>query len=151
MIKISNYHTHTKLCNHAIGLPVDYAEQAKKDGCSILGFSDHCPYPDNSYCWEDIRMKTNKVSFYLDEVKKAKEAVDFPVLAGFECEWDCNYESWYKDELIGKYKSDYLILGSHWVTKGKSHFYAMNLDNKKDFHSYIDQTITLFLISPLDP
>ena len=44
---ISNYHTHTKLCKHAEGMPSDYFEQAKTDVCSELGFSDHCPYPVN--------------------------------------------------------------------------------------------------------
>ena len=51
---ISNFHTHTYLCKHAEGKPIDYVKEAIKAGCSALGFSDHCPYPDSS--WDYCRM-----------------------------------------------------------------------------------------------
>jgi histidinol phosphatase-like PHP family hydrolase len=28
-MEISSFHTHTKLCKHATGMPVDYLEEAK--------------------------------------------------------------------------------------------------------------------------
>ena len=43
--KISSFHTHTYLCNHAQGTVTDYYSVAVSEGCSALGFSDHCPYP----------------------------------------------------------------------------------------------------------
>ena len=48
----SNFHTHTYRCKHATGDILDYLEQAKKDGCKALGFSDQCPLPqDNIDNW----------------------------------------------------------------------------------------------------
>ena len=142
-MQITNYHTHTFLCNHADGLPSDYVLQAKKDGCTQLGFSDHCPYPvsDDDY-WENIRMKVEEVSFYRAEVQKAASLVDFPVKCGFECEWDEKYASWYKDMLLGEFGADYLVLGLHWLTRGKEHLYAAEFSSRKDFHMYVDQTIS---------
>lgn len=141
-MKISNYHTHSYLCKHAEGKPIDYVKQAMLDGCTELGFSDHCPYPSTfSDIWDDVRMSPQEVSLYTQLVEEAKAAADFPVFMGFECEWDKQYECWYRDELKGKYGAHYLVLGSHWVTLGSSHVYCPNLDNSADLNKYIDQTI----------
>lgn len=141
-MNISNFHTHTYLCKHATGKPIDYVEQANKEGCLELGFSDHCPY-DKSFTdiWSNIRMAPEEVPLYISEVEQAKQIAKYPVHLGFECEYDKNYESWYRDELKGKYKAEYLVLGSHWVTKGSSHIYCVDIDNKDDLNKYIDQTI----------
>lgn len=139
---ISNFHTHTALCGHASGMPADYVRQAEKDGCSALGFSDHCPYPAGSGdFWPEIRMTAEQAPSYLADVRSAAEAVPFPVYAGFECEWDKDYESWYREELSGRLGADYLVLGSHWVTEGRSHVYAMDISSPQELHRYIDQTI----------
>ena len=144
MKTISNFHTHTYLCKHAVGSPKEYALQAQKEGCSVLGFTDHCPYPQNmpDY-WPEIRMSTEEVPLYKSMIQKAKEAVPFPIYMGFECEWDSRFKSWYSDELLGTYGADYIILGSHWVTTqgGNRHVYAPNIDNNSDLNHYIDQTI----------
>jgi histidinol-phosphatase (PHP family) len=140
--KITNFHTHTALCNHASGMPADYAAKAASDGCSALGFSDHCPYPEGSGdYWPDIRMQACEAPLYIQSVRNAAAAVDFPVYAGFECEWDRAYESWYRDELLGTYSADYIAFGPHWVTIGSSHIYAMDIDDAATLHKYIDQTI----------
>jgi histidinol-phosphatase (PHP family) len=139
---ITNFHTHTLLCKHAEGMPSDYVKQAEKEGCAALGFSDHCPYPEGSGdYWPDIRMKAAEGVEYIQSVRRAASAVSFPVYAGFECEWDKSYESWYKDELIGRLDADYLVLGSHWVTMGTSHLYAMDITEKAVLHKYTDQTV----------
>ena len=49
MRQISNFHTHTELCHHAKGSPAEYYEQAVKESCLALGFSDHCPYLDSFF------------------------------------------------------------------------------------------------------
>ena len=41
----ANYHTHTKLCNHAVGMPEDYIKKAIELGFDELGMSDHAPVP----------------------------------------------------------------------------------------------------------
>lgn len=140
--KITNFHTHTSLCNHASGMPADYVSAADKDGCAALGFSDHCPYPEGSGdYWPDIRMNVSEAASYIQTVRSAAASVRFPVYAGFECEWDKTYGSWYKDELLGTFGADYIVFGPHWVTVGSSHIYAMDIDDAATLHQYIDQTI----------
>lgn len=139
MEKITNFHTHTKLCRHAEGMPKDYILQAAKDGCSALGMSDHCPYPKNSpvYC-AGTKMEEEEISLYRNEIIEASKLVDFPVYYGFECEWDPEFRNWYEDVLLGKYEADYLAFGCHW---GPNRMYIMDAKTKEDFYKWTDITI----------
>lgn len=141
MRQISNFHTHTELCHHAKGSPAEYYEQAVKESCLALGFSDHCPYLDSFFdYWPNIRMSVEESADYIREISEIKEMSSFPVYAGYECEWEPLYGDWY-DELKSTYGADYLILGSHWVTDGSSHIYAPEIESPTLFNKYIDQTI----------
>lgn len=143
MEKLGNFHTHTYLCGHAQGKPVDFALQAQKEGCKALGFSDHCPFPkDFPDPWENVRMDADEVPLYLNLIKEAAEAVDFPVFTGFECEWDPVYESWYRDELRGKFGAQYLVLGQHWIMKNGLHPGSQDIQNDKELIMYADQVIS---------
>lgn len=135
---LSNFHTHTYLCKHADGTPLDYVNAAGAE-CSALGFSDHCPYPDTS--WSDCRMSLKEVSDYKKMVEKARDAADFPVYFGFECEWLPKFKNWYSDFLKEELKSDFLVLGSHWFPVNGNLAYAPELESKKLIFSYIDFTI----------
>ena len=127
---------------HAVGKPVDFVEQAKIDGCLELGFSDHCPYPAQfNDCWPDVRMSVEQIPLYENLIEQARQEANFPVYFGFECEWDKEYESYYRDELKGKYGANYLVLGSHWLRKDDAHIYCPDIDNSSDLNKYIDQTI----------
>ncbi len=142
MCPISNFHTHTYLCGHAVGHPIDYYNQAVTDGCTALGFTDHCPYPATTPdYWPEIRMSVQEASGYVSEVNALKSDSQFPVYLGFECEWDKNLLSWYKEGLKGEFGADYLILGSHWLVKGKSHLYIPPEMGKAELFEYTDQTI----------
>lgn len=44
-MNLPDYHTHTSLCKHASGKPLEYLQFAEKKGLSELGVSDHCPWP----------------------------------------------------------------------------------------------------------
>ena len=135
---ISNFHTHTYLCKHADGKPTDYVKEAVKGGCSALGFSDHCPYPDSS--WAYCRMSEYEVNLYKSMVEEARSQAPFPVYFGFECEWHSRFKSWYKDFLRAEVQSDFLVLGSHWYEVNGVLEYAPNL-TKKQLFGYIDFTI----------
>lgn len=139
---LSNFHTHTYLCKHAEGKPVDYALQAQKEGCKALGFSDHCPFPaDFPDPWENVRMEVDQVPLYTKMVEEAKAAVNFPVYKGFECEWDPVYKSWYTDELRGKFGAQYLVMGQHWFMKDGLHPGTQVIESDKDLNKYCDQVI----------
>ena len=141
MRKISNFHTHTMLCHHAKGTPRDYYIQAAREGCLALGFSDHCPFPSSfADTWPHIRMSVEDSRLYIKEIQQIKDESPFPIYAGYECEYDPAFDSWY-DELKSAYGADYLVLGSHWVTDGSMHLYAPELDDLAAIGRYIDQTI----------
>ena len=78
-----NLHTHTCRCKHAKGNIADYCEAALKAGISILGFSDHSPFPDAEYA--SSRMDFSELPDYRKEIEDAKQK--FPqltILAGLE-------------------------------------------------------------------
>ena len=123
--------------SHADGLPEDYIEQALKDGCSALGFSDHCPYPrDERDTWSNIRMKEAEAAQYLHLIRDAAQKAPFPVFAGFECEWHPMYDSWYKDVLLGEFGCDYLVHGPHWVYIDGDFKYAPEIKGTKVIKDY---------------
>ena len=137
---LSNFHTHTYLCKHAEGTPLDYVRQAASDGCSALGFSDHCPYPHDDM-WLYCRMAAADIPLYKRLVEDAKKEADFPVYFGFECEWSPQHRSWFKDELIGRYGADYLVFGSHWFPLHGGLEYIATVTERRLLHTYIDFTI----------
>ncbi|MGP1414576.1 MAG: PHP domain-containing protein [Treponema sp.] len=135
---LTSFHTHTYLCKHAVGVPLDYINEAKD--CVGLGFSDHCPYPHDDV-WNACRMNACDVPLYLQMVNDAKKEADFPVFLGFECEWLPRFESWYRDYLHEELAVDYLVFGSHWFPIGSDLVWAPHLENKKDIADYVDFTI----------
>ena len=115
-----NLHTHSFYCKHGNGTIAEYAEQAKKDGIRLLGFSEHCPLPDREY-QKGNRMDYPDLPYYewdvKKEQKKAKEETHkketITILLGAECDWLPEEFSFYKDELLGRKNYDYLICSVH--------------------------------------
>ena len=137
---LSTFHTHTYLCKHAEGIPLHYVKQAEKEGCSALGFSDHCPYPQDDI-WAFCRMGSSQLSLYRKLVNDAKTYAPFPVYFGFECEWEPRYAGWFKDTLIAKYGAEYLVLGSHWYPHNGTYEYVVDILDNRILRKYIDFTI----------
>ncbi|MDE6281143.1 MAG: PHP domain-containing protein, partial [Oscillospiraceae bacterium] len=61
----ANYHTHTERCRHAQGTERDYVQEALTAGVSILGFSDHAPFPDHDF---GLRMLYEELPAYIAAV-----------------------------------------------------------------------------------
>lgn len=158
MAQISNFHTHTYLCGHAEGWVPDYVQVAKNAGCSALGFSDHCPYPETDSqfwkkqgsclrvakylnLWPEIRMAEADTELYVTAVRQVATTVDFPIYLGFECEYDKRLYSWYKDELLGRWGSDYLVFGPHWVAGTDDLPYAPLVSSSSEIRQYFDGVI----------
>lgn len=157
MAGISNFHTHTYLCGHAEGWVPDYVRVAQSAGCTALGFSDHCPYPEQDSrfwlmdggkgaarglnLWPEIRMAEADTEDYVAAVRQAAETVDFPVYLGFECEYDKRLHSWYKDELLGRWGADYLAFGPHWVAGGPELPYIPGVASRKEILRYFDGVV----------
>jgi histidinol-phosphatase (PHP family) len=107
-----NLHTHTWRCKHASGTVAEYAAAALADGGRVLGITDHTPLPDGR--WAGVRMDLAALPDYLAEIEAARrQSPGLKLLAGMECEYVPEFQSFYEDELLGTHGLDYLIGGCH--------------------------------------
>ncbi len=113
-----NLHTHSFYCGHGAGEILDYVKEAKAEGkLSVLGFSEHCPVPDNR--WPSTRMQFDQLPLYIRDVLASRaeedaQAKGLQILLGAECDYLPQYHSYFKDELLGKQGFDYLIGAVHF-------------------------------------
>ncbi len=119
-----NLHTHSFYCKHGTGTIAEYVEQAKAEGLTLLGFSEHCPLPDREY-QKGNRMDFPELPFYEADVRaeQAKEQ-KITILLGAECDWLPEEKSFY-EELIQKRNYDYLCCSVHHMfdpVRGKEEF-----------------------------
>ena len=107
-----NYHTHTRRCGHASGNDEEYVLKAIEAKYEGIGFSDHVMLPN--VISDHIRGRYEQKDEYLNSIKQLKEKYKdkIDVLVGFECEWDRNYERYYRN-LLNNNEVDYLIFGNH--------------------------------------
>ena len=117
----ANYHTHTKLCNHAEGMPEDYIKEAISLGFKEIGISDHGPVPrefmsEEEYLNNWIQRNMSLEEYYniylpsLDDAI-AKYSDKIKIYKGLEVEYIPGHEEYY----IGlKANLDYLNFGVHY-------------------------------------
>lgn len=107
---ISNYHAHNYLCGHAGGTVSDYAREAVKNGMRIMGISDHCLSPVNTY--DPYFTAHNIEKEYLPQFDEAEMLYgdEIKILRGVEIEYFEGYPDYYK-KLADKL--DYMVLGQH--------------------------------------
>ncbi len=112
---LADYHTHTPLCRHAEGWPVELARAAAGRGLGELGFSDHNPMPAP---FDDWRMLIGELPRYIEAVAEAR--AKFPALnikLGLECDFIAGQEKWI-EQLAGMAEWDYLIGSVHYLPDG---------------------------------
>ena len=138
----ANYHTHTYLCNHAVGTMEEYVQEAIKNDLKILGFSDHCPYPFSVEYDSWMRMSLSETKIYVNEVLRLKEKYkdSIQILLGYEAEY---YPKEFDKmlEFIRQFPCDYLILGQHNTHNEYDgcHMYADVPE--EEFIQYVSQVI----------
>jgi len=94
-----------------------YCQAAVECDLTVLGISDHTALPDNR--WSHIRMDIDELPMYCDAIDQA--ARDFPelrVLKSAECEYADEYDSFFRDKLLGELEFDYLIGAAHFFPMG---------------------------------
>lgn len=108
-----NYHSHTYLCRHASGRPIDYLNKAVELGFTHYGISDHAPMP-NLEVLGSIRMLDSEYAIYLDDLLEAKTILKNKIVIhqGLEVEYFNFYHERYEHFLQ---EMDYLILGQHYI------------------------------------
>lgn len=110
-----NLHTHTMKCGHA-GMFIEdfeYVHEAIKTGMKKLAFTDHAPFPKGQTDF-GMRMDYIEMEDYLASIKYLRqeygEIID--IQSGFEFEYIPELE---EHLLELKSKSDYMLLGQHFV------------------------------------
>ena len=112
---LTDYHTHTPLCLHAEGNPVEYARHAREIGLAEIGLSDHNPMPEH---YDDWRMPLTDLPRYFELVQEAREALpDYPIRLALECDHIEGYQKWI-DETAAMADWDYLIGSVHYIHDG---------------------------------
>ena len=148
---IPNLHSHTLLCKHAKGYPAEYCAVSEKH-TNIIGFSDHCPFPDERHNGE--RMLFEELLIYRQMVEDAK--AQYPrmlILFGAEVEWfDDIGINFYSDTLLGDYKMDYLIGSAHYCLddNGKLHHFSNYQADMKTARCFCNLTIKLIEMGLFD-
>ena len=140
----ANYHTHTVRCRHAQGSEREFIESAIARGYTVLGFSDHTPYPFPEGHQSGFRMGVDELENYvttLSDLKKEYSA-DITIHIGLEAEY---YPAIFDRllALIQPYPVEYLLLGQHFIGNEYDHQpYSGNRTHAlENMIRYVDQTI----------
>lgn len=81
---LPDYHTHTELCQHAEGRPVDYAAAAA-GRLPAMACTDHVPFP---YPFDPPhRMRMDQFEVYAADVREAQKVGGLPILFGIEADY----------------------------------------------------------------
>lgn len=103
-------HSHTPLCNHAVGQPEEYAAIAEERGLCGIIFTCHNPMPDGFS--PGVRMSVYEFDEYLEMVAEARNrwAGRVDVRLGLEADYFVGYESWLEMQLASA--DFHYVLGS---------------------------------------
>lgn len=132
-----NLHTHSFYCGHGKGTISEYTRFAEKNDFKMLGFTEHCPLPDNRY--SDSRMLYNKMPLYEEDVEREKRESSIDIYLGYECDYLPEYKNYHIDLAQ---RTDYLIAGTHYIlTNGIASSPFFGKMSKRELFSYANQTI----------
>lgn len=122
---MENYHTHTYRCNHAKGEDRDYVLRAIDEGFTLLGFSDHTPWPYQYTAVHRNRMYPSQLEDYVTSIKGLREEFrdQIDIRLGLEVEAFTDYYPWL-EEKVHQYGIEYLILGNHYMTIAETGFFG---------------------------
>lgn len=139
---LTNYHTHTYRCFHAEGTEEDYVKAAVESGYSVLGFSDHTPWPYKSgYVSKNERMPVESMEDYRQTVLSLRDKYkdQIRICLGLECEYFPQFYDWLR-EVSPQF--DYLILGNHFeLSDEHGEPYYGHAKTKEQLISYTENTI----------
>lgn len=136
----ANYHTHTYLCNHAMGTVREYVEEAVSAGLEVLGFADHAPYVFPEGYYSSFRMKPDEQKLYVDTLLELREEYKgkIDIFIGYETEY---YPKHFADtlDLLNRYPCDYIIMGQHHTENEYDGKYAGCRGDRDRVLRYVEQ------------
>jgi len=110
-----DYHTHTRLCKHAVGEMEDYIETAIEKGVTELGISCHNPMPEGYD--PEHRMEIEEFyAIYKPRVIQLREKYEgaITIKFGLEADFYPGTEQYVKD-FIAQNEFDYVIGSVHYL------------------------------------
>ena len=125
-------HTHTQLCRHAGGLPIDYARAAAERGIPEIACTDHIPFPNDPA--PSIRMTRAEFDDYLGHVRDAQQAGLCTVLLGIEAD--------YQRDLVGGHIQQVLDSADFDIVLGSLHtgpFWDLKPDDPTATPEFVEQ------------
>lgn len=135
----SDYHVHTKYCNHAIGEVEEFVESGLRKGLNVIAFTDHFPVPEEfRSLYPSCFVTEEKWERYCEDVLKAKEKYKDKIKIILAAEVDYIPEA--MDEIMlnlkKKGKNLELILGAvHFFNK-------ICIDFNEDTFKYFVEAVT---------
>ncbi len=113
---IGDYHMHTPLCGHAVGLPSLYAAHALRVGLKEIGFSDHAPLV--SHFDPKITMNLEQLPLYYEMIEDVKNrfAKSLTVKIGIEADFLPGFEAETK-KILKSYPFDFVIGSVHFIRR----------------------------------
>lgn len=134
--EVANLHTHSHYCGHGNGEIAEYVDAARSAGLALLGFSEHCPLPDDRY--RSTRMAFADQARYEADVRAQDGYGEMTILLGYECDYHSVYHS-YLNEVAER--TDYLLGAVHFLNAAgeadDSLFYRPLV--KRDLTRYADR------------
>lgn len=138
---LTNYHTHTPRCHHAVGTEEDYIQTALRCGYKTLGFSDHTPwaYDDPSFV-SHMRMVPADLEDYVRSLRALREkyASQLSVRIGLEVEYFPAYLDWLTEE-SQRLGIEYWVFGCHYDTTDNGGLYFGRPKSIADVRRYAEQ------------
>ena len=140
---LTNYHTHTKRCKHAIGEDEDYVITAINSGYCALGFSDHAPFDYKDGYVSYYKMLPADADEYAKSIFSLREKYrdKIQIHLGFEAEY---YPDIFSNglKLWREVGAEYIILGQHFIENEYSkEEHAFGPTNNKKLTRYVDRCI----------
>jgi histidinol-phosphatase (PHP family) len=110
-----DYHTHTKLCKHAVGEMEEYIEAAIEKGLTEIGVSCHNPMPEG-YDLEHRMTHEEFDTIYKPGVRRLQDkyAGAITIKFGLEADYYPGTVTYVK-EFIDKHEFDYVIGSVHYI------------------------------------
>lgn len=136
-----DYHSHTRLCKHADGEPIDYARAAVAARIPEIACTDHCPAPLGYD--PDHRMTMEEFNGYLEWVERARRETGIDVLLGVEADYHEGYET-YLESFLREHPFDVVLGSIHYSSFDPKHNPSLKgiweeREDRENWRIYLDR------------
>lgn len=135
---LTDYHTHSARCGHAVGSMDEYIDRAIARGISEIGLTDHLYlyFLDSSLREKSWAMAEETFDEHYREMLELRERYrdDIEVRVSVEADFVPGHED-QLDRILGQYEFDYILGGVHFVR-------GWLIDDPATRHRYKEESVT---------